>query len=143
MLAVGGFLFAVYQYQGQIKENERQLLKEAAKPFWDEQIKLYLRSAQAAATIATSRDEATKAQAEEDFWILYWGPLAAVEDVGTAKNAVEAAMVDFGKYLKETAKNARDRLILENRSLNLAHVVRQAIGPSFDLKAAPPAYPSR
>jgi hypothetical protein len=139
MLAVAGFLFAIYQYSGQLKENERQLLKEAAKPFWDEQIKLYIKAAQAAATIATYKEGNMKsrAEAEEEFWILYWGPLAAIEDVGTRENKVEKAMINFGRYIRETPHDARDQRTLERLSLDLAHAIRAVVAPSFDLKAAP------
>jgi hypothetical protein len=159
-LAVGGFWFGVFQYMGQRNETERlrveaerertaeiteaagrraeELRRETARPFWEAQLRLYLRAAEAAATVATARDRKDAVKAESDFWILYWGPLAAVEDVGLEKKtaAIEAAMVKFGAALNQGESNP-DRRELERLSLALAHAIRDAVGPAFELQAAP------
>lgn len=160
VLAVAGFWFGVIQYTGQRSETERlrredeqkrtaeitkaaqdrthELRQETARPFWEAQLRLYLRAAEAAATVATARDAKNAAKAEGDFWILYWGPLAAVEDVGLEKRkaVIEAAMVNFGTALRQRPTNA-DRRDLERLSLALAHAIRDAVGPAFELQAAP------
>src|SRR5262249_17261760 len=67
ILAVAGFWVGLFQYFRQQTETERQradavqqrseeLRREAAKPFWDSQLQLYLRASEAAAIIATSSD---------------------------------------------------------------------------------------
>jgi Nucleotidyltransferase domain len=111
---------------------------ETARTFWEAQLRLYLRAAEAAATVATARDRKDSVKAESDFWILYWGPLAAVEDVGLEKKtaAIEAAMVKFGAALNQRESNP-DRRELERLSLALAHAIRDAVGPAFELQAAP------
>src|SRR5262249_25131402 len=113
ILAVAGFWFGGIQYYGRQTESDRQraeaegkraeeLRREAARPCWDWQVQIYLRGAEAAGTIATSLDAEAVKRAEAQFWTLYWGPLAIVEDVGTEPRPsaeVEAAMVRFGRYL--------------------------------------------
>jgi hypothetical protein len=77
--------------------------------------------------VATARDARETARAERDFWMLYWGPLAVVEDVGLEKKpaAIEAAMVKFGAAMKERPPST-DRRDLERLSLALAHAIRDA-----------------
>jgi hypothetical protein len=147
VLAVSGFWFGVIQYYGHRTETELQqaaaegkraeeLRREAAKPFWDSQLQLYLRASEAAATVAVSSDPDAVSRVESQFWILYWGPLAIVEDVGTELRPtaeVEAAMVQVGSYLREHPKD-RHRATLQQYSLDLAHAMRHSVGPSFNLK---------
>jgi hypothetical protein len=81
---------------------------------------------------------------------LYWGPLATVEDVrrvpprydkpesnddsGKSDHApVEGAMVAFGDALRDGA----DAGTLQERSLALAHAVREEIRPRLDARAYP------
>ncbi len=144
ILAVSGFWFGVWQYYSQKSDVEAQrsedLRREAAKPFWDTQLRLYVKASEAAATIATSDDEATRSSAEAQFWILYWGPLSCVEDVGLeekSKADVEAAMVKFGKYLNTQPKGDRKPDELKTLSLALAHAMRDEIAPSFSLQKTP------
>jgi len=115
-----------------------ELRREAARPFWETQLKLYVRAAEAAAAIATSDQPESRKRAESEFWLLYWGPLATVEDVSIQmmeKSPVETAMVAFGSYLKQHPK-ARDRRELKRLSLDLAHAMRDAAGPAFKLEPA-------
>lgn len=73
--------------------------------------------------------------AEQRFWQLYWGPLAAVEDIGLVKQdsaAMEAAMVRFGEELKKKPEDRKPGS-LKGLSLELAHSVRKAIAPTFDV----------
>jgi hypothetical protein len=147
-LAVAGFWFGVIQYLAQQRENDRQRIealkqrgddirREVAKPFWDSQLRLYLKASEAAAVIATTDKEDERSRAEAEFWALYWGPLAAVEDVGIEKKAtaeIEAAMVEFGEYTKQTRRDKQDKEKLERLSLQLAHAIRNAVGPAFNLE---------
>lgn len=145
LLAVSGFWFSVFEFYSrqQIAQAEREdaLRREAAKPFWDTQLKLYFDASEAAAVIATSDKEADRRNAIDEFWKLYWGPLACVEDIGFSKAAeaspnsrhalVEMAMVTFGDHLK-TSPPAQDPK-LKQLSLELAHAIRSVIGPAFQL----------
>lgn len=147
VLAVAGFWVGLIQYSRQQAEADQErssaldrrseeFRREAAKPFWDSQLRLYLRASEAAGTIATSSDPDVVSRAETDFWVLYWGPLAIVEDVGMEKQPiaeVEAAMVQFGRYLA-TGPNDRSRERMQSLSLALAHAMRRSVPPSFDLQ---------
>jgi hypothetical protein len=159
LIAVAGFWFGIIQYiraeaasRDQRKEAEqarldqqkaadevfrRDLKRETAKPLWDKQLALYVEATEKAAVIATVKDEKTCAEAEGRFWVLYWGPLAAVEDVGLTKRAnaeIERQMVRYGSLLN-TKFADRNRDELKQASLDLAHAVRNAIAPAFDVQA--------
>lgn len=143
LLAVAGFWVGLVQYnQERIGSDQRrtdELRRESARPFWDAQLKLYLRAAEAAAVIATSKNADAVARAENDFWTLYWGPLAVVEDVGVEKRTaaeVEQAMVEFGRSLLDRGRNP-SRTELQRRSLDLAHAMRKTVSPAFHLEAPP------
>ena len=144
-LGVAGFLFGIIQY---LNANRAQLELDTRSPLWDTQLALYIDAAEAASTIATTEDADRRKQAEEKFWILYWGPLAAVEDVGMihapsgssvegAKKktlTVETAMVRFGDAIKVPDTSPEE---LQELSLQLAHAVRDSIAPAFQLGAKP------
>ena len=143
LLAVAGFWVGLIQYnQERIGSDQRrtdELRRESARPFWDAQLKLYQRASEAAAVIATSKSADAVARAENDFWTLYWGPLAIVEDVGVEKQPVaevEQAMVQFGRSLLDRGWNP-SRTELQGRSLALAHAMRKPVSPAFHLEAAP------
>jgi hypothetical protein len=147
VLAVAGFWVGMIQFLRQqtdtesqradaVQQRSEELRREAAKPFWDSQLQIYLRASEAAAIIATSSDQEAVSRAEGQFWVLYWGPLAIVEDVGTATRPVaevEHAMVQFGRCIRTNPKE-RNREEMHRLSLDLAHAMRKSVGPSFDLK---------
>ena len=144
LLAIGGFWVGIFQYYATSRDAQQQRAiesrREAARPFWDTQLRLYVRAAEAAATIATSNDGAATDRAEVEFWTLYWGPLAIVEDASLAQGpraAVEDAMVALGAYLRSHPKAARSKDELARLSLRLAHAMREQTGPSFSLELAP------
>jgi hypothetical protein len=160
LLAVAGFWFGIIQYiraedasrqQRQAAEEARrqqqekadeafrsELTRETARPLWDRQLGLYLEAAEKAATIATTDDKGARKAAEARFWVLYWGPLAAVEDVGLGEQKqaeIEAAMVRFGRELdKKPEERKADEM--KQMSLQLAQAIRKAIAPAFQVKAA-------
>jgi hypothetical protein len=114
------------------------LRRETAKPLWDKQLSLYIEAADRAATIATTDDDLVRRDAEKRFWVLYWGPLAAVEDVGLKKEddpRIARAMVQFGNALSKDPKE-RDRSEMQRLALDVAHAIRKAIAPAFDVEAA-------
>src|SRR5215470_5050953 len=55
--------------------------KESRRPFWDHQVNLYFKAAEAVGKIASlpSADRDKPANSQE-FWNLYFGPLVVVED---------------------------------------------------------------
>ena len=99
--------------------------KEFRKPYWEQQIELYVQATTAAATLASSSDPVALELAEAKFWQLYYGPLALVEDAG-----VEAAMVRFGQSLRSD----REQEDLRDLSLALAHACRESLGDAWSVK---------
>jgi len=117
LLAVIGAGVGLWQYVDSAQ-------RESKKPFWERQVSLYFDATSAAATLATSDVESRRREAAADFWRLYWGPLALVED-----REVEAAMVRFGKCIdKECPRDQRQQL-----SLALAHTCRRSLQASWNL----------
>lgn len=121
------------------ESRQLELRREAARPFWEKQLPLYLEAAEKAAFIAISENEKSRREAAERYWVLYWGPLAAVEDVGLSKPEpkVETAMVKFGELLTPDITNNREEL--RRASLELAHAIRDAADPAFQIKPSKPA----
>jgi hypothetical protein len=117
LLAVIGAAVGLYQYVDSAQ-------RESRKPYWERQVSLYFDATSAAATLATSDDESQRKQAAADFWKLYWGPLALVED-----REVEAAMVGLGRCLQKECPKAA----LQDLSLALAHTCRQSLQASWNL----------
>jgi hypothetical protein len=146
IVTVAGLCFGIYQFGVQqeaasearlsefVREREARTLeldrdrkireRELFKPLWEQQINLYFRASEAVATIATSNDENRKAQAIEDFWNLYQGPLVVVESPG-----VSGAMVNFGKCLDGEEKC--DPYELKKRSRALATQVQESLSKSW------------
>jgi hypothetical protein len=102
----------------------RAAARESAKPFMAKRMELYQRAAADAAIIATI-GAGNRPDAEADFWQLYWGELALVED-----GAVESAMVRFGKALESPAHDASD---LKRLALGIAHACRESLKVGLDL----------
>lgn len=107
-------------------EKELELLRaqltqqhERQKPFLERQMMHYFQATEAASEIANSEDSASRTEAVERFWQLYWGPLAMVEDA-----TVERAMVNYGNALR--SRNP-DRPVLQQLSLELAHACRDSL----------------
>lgn len=131
--------------------NRTEALKqEVARPFWEKQLATYLQAAAAAATIATSRDRETRRQAEATFWILFWGPMSAVEDVtlNGVGTEVQSAMVSFGAEVErikpgEMDPSTQDFESLEQKSLTIAQTMRAKLAPAFNLKAPEASSKSR
>ena len=99
---------------------------EAKKPFFAKQLELCEQASSAAAILVSpkNRDTAERKKANGEFWRLYWGPLAIVED-----RAVETAMVRFGHCLEGECADQS----IENLSLDLAHRCRDLISESWKL----------
>lgn len=138
ILAVAGFLWGIYTYQDNAKQQLRAQVAEhektaetrrieATKPFLDRQLELYTEAIQVTATIATSTDEEELADATMRFQELYWGELALVE-----RTDVAAAMVAFHT---ELTVNGGERGELQRLSLDLAHACRDELADSWNTDA--------
>ncbi len=116
-LVIGGAI-GLWKYSDSVENQFR-------KPLWEKQIALYFDATSAAATLASSANPQTLQDAENRFWILYYGPLALVED----KN-VENAMVQVAKCLR----NDCDKSELKGLSLRLARACRESISDSWSIE---------
>lgn len=66
------------------------------QPFLKSQMDQCLAASESVARLASTLDVATWKKARQEFWMLYLGPLAIVENVDpTGQNLVAAAMVEF------------------------------------------------
>jgi hypothetical protein len=63
------------------------------------QTDLCLQASEHAARLSSTRDSAEWKKSREEFWMLYWGPLAVVEEAGSSSH-VASEMVKFGDALK-------------------------------------------
>lgn len=169
LLGVAGFWFGVYQYvkaeaaalhqrgmaekatlvqraleERQLKDARERSALEAKRTstgaLWQRQIALYMDAAEAASKVATTEDDAERKGAEAKFWMLYWGPMAMLEDISMNEKPrssdIEAAMVQFGRQL-QSPHSERDRAATQQASLRLAHAFRTAIEDAFDVAGAP------
>ena len=118
---VGGFI-GLWRY---FDTSEKQF----RKPYWERQLALYFEATEAASSLATGDVEQQLEEAKKKFWILYWGPLALVED-----REVEASMVQFAETLAKYENGTDCREELKNRSLALAHTCRESIGKSWKME---------
>ena len=98
---------------------------EYRRPLWERQIAVYFEATTAAGLLVSSEDATQLAAAERDFWKLYYGPMALVEDIG-----VERAMVNFGQCLRKGCEVTQ----LRTRALALAHACRKSLGESWAVK---------
>jgi hypothetical protein len=107
------------QAQIALVQTAVQQAHERQKPFVETQMKYYFEAAETATQIPRMSDEGTRQKLIARFWQLYWGPLAVVED-----EEVEAAMVAYGRQLKQDPPNAA---ALETLSLGLARACRASL----------------
>jgi hypothetical protein len=123
---------------------QRNLTRDTARQLWEKMLVLYIEAAEKAAVIATTEDDGVRREAEKRFWVLYWGPLAAVEDLRVEPDSradspqdqpdVALAMVNFGREIEKDVKD-RNPGTLRTLSLELARTVRKAIARGFGVHA--------
>jgi hypothetical protein len=152
VIAVAGFVFAVGNFaaeqRAQANERDARTEQEFRKRFWEERLALYRRASKLAATIATADSLDMVRQERREFWQLYWGELAIIED-----KDVLSAMVAYGEELKRLegkqqdpkgtsqASNIRD---LRQLSYQLAIACRNSLAKTWEpikLEPFPPDKP--
>lgn len=102
------------------------------QPFLEMQTKLCQSAAEHAARLASSIDPETWSESREEFWMLYWGPLAIVEDV-EANSRVATEMKIFGDDLKSigTTQPTLPVSSLEQPALRVAHACRDLLSTKW------------
>ena len=106
--------------------------RSVQQPFLETQTQRCFAAAENAARLATTVDKEVWKKAREEFWMLYWGPLAIVEDVAPAADPdyvgeVQQKMVLFGNQLEKVTPIPPATLPLsdlEKGSLAIAHACR-------------------
>jgi hypothetical protein len=111
-----------YRYQSDMNNfvKEKEIFareRETKKTFFDKQSEFYFDAVEVVSKIATTFPNQSKGDIA-NFWKLYWGGLAAVED-----NLVDNAMVLFGEKLDEKSSTG----CLQDASLLLAHYVKKSL----------------
>lgn len=109
---------------------------EVRKPFLERQMDLCIKAAEHAARLATTRKPETWASSLEEFWTLYYGPLAVVEEANKAKGKrVTAAMVDFGQKLNAlpAAPAALPVSGLGSHALDVSHACRDLLASKWEV----------
>ncbi len=114
---LGGAL-GLWQYFDTAQKSYRQ-------PLWDRQITVYFEAANTVGLMAATDEPAIREKAEKDFWRLFYGPMALIQD-----HEVELAMIDVAKCIKADC----DQGMLRPKSLHLAHTCRRSLGESWSVK---------
>lgn len=114
----------------QRERSIRDFERETKRPFLDEQFKLYGEAVAVASRLAHALEQEQQLTSKEfsadlgRFWVLYWGPLAMVED-----SHVEEAMVIFGRSLQDRQNGSSNECarMIKQASLALAHRARESL----------------
>ena len=123
-IAVVTILIGAIQYISTSSFSVRQ-------PFLAKQTELCLQASEHAARLASTMDKMQWDKSRGEFWMLYLGPLAVVEEAGT-ESQVAARMIDFGKALNALgAAPALPASTLESPSLAVAHACRDLLSSKW------------
>lgn len=116
-IAAVGLIVSIFQFSATQKQANK-------RPFLEKQFDLCFEASNVAATLSTTSDERKFAIALGDFWRLYWGGLAIVED-----SKVEKAMVEFGTANSPIENNP----VLLNLPLKISKSCRNLILDQWDV----------
>jgi hypothetical protein len=132
-LAAIGFIVGLWQYRQTSRDQFLAPIRQA-------QIDLYRQASSAASRVATLPANGTDwNQAKDEFLMLYYGPLAIVEDfdhdVPSDKDeiTVEKAMITFKTCLEDSGCAGSD--MIRVFSLGLAHTLRISLGATWGFQA--------
>jgi hypothetical protein len=113
-VAIAGVLLTLTKYLDDKDAIQR-------KPFADLRANVYSRLVQATALIGNNDpDSKVRCEAEQTFWVLFWGELPMIVDgrVGGIVNEFHSAISD----------NRNDQVMLRNLSMKLARACRASLG---------------
>jgi hypothetical protein len=91
VVAVGGLVFGIYQFQSQ-KDNGNS---EKEKMLREQKVELYRKATEIAASFPQASDPKEAEAKKKEFWSIYYGQLSIVEDEN-----VKNAMMKYGGALK-------------------------------------------
>jgi hypothetical protein len=140
LLVLAGLIAGIVQYSRNAKDDRvarhdqyvqtiAEARREAKKPFYEQQLSLYLEATNVASRISDPISADDRKAAIVRFWQLYWGPLALVESL-----EVEQAMVHFKDVLQNAELTDSQRIAeLHLATINLAHKCRVSLKKSWDV----------
>ena len=121
---------ALYQYVDTSSKTARQ-------PFLERQSSVCFQASEAAARLATTDQAEQWQKSWDDFWMLYWGPLAAVENVESNtpsktsiyRGEVAQKMVDFGQSIKPLGRSSTKLPAenLEGKAIDISHACQRLV----------------
>ena len=104
LVGIAALVFsALYGVLHYVNDAER----ESQKPFLDQRLALYLETNETVATITTSNDQKKVQDAKAQFWTLYWGRMAVVEN-----QEVQDAMDSVASCLRRKCTQKEVRVVL-------------------------------
>jgi hypothetical protein len=118
--------WTLYTYFQTRQREARTAEIEAKKPFEEKRLEFCFWASNHASVIATSSDTSAVAKATNDFWALFFGEFAIVED-----EKVVASMLQFGRCLKNKANCSAS---LKQLALDLDHDCRDSIAENWNVK---------
>ena len=122
LLGAATIIFGSYKFYGELRHSAR-------KPFNDMQLELSVEASKVVSVLAFVDDEEKWRKAREDFWKLYWGPLAIVENDEVAK-----VMIAIGEKIPiEGDVPALPATDLKNLSIKLAKAIRNQTANSWGI----------
>lgn len=126
--AVNGYLSAQDKDLQQRREAQEVRVREARKPFDDQQLKLYFEAAKVAGILATSNPSSDLWKPNKTrFYALYWSELSMVEDP-----RVEGAMVNFERSLRNYASGGIHQQV-RNQAYCLSHALKASIAKTWTI----------
>lgn len=130
LLVLAGLIFGVIQFQATAKLDREAAQRDAKKPFYEQQLALYLEATDVTSKISAPFSEDDKRAAVLRFWQLYWGQLALVESPEVA-----SAMVSFKNVLVDTTLTDEERAtLLRDKTISLAHKCRNSLKESWNVE---------
>ncbi len=105
------------------------------QPFLEMQSELCRSAAEHVARLASTIDLPTWQKSREEFWMLYWGPLAIVEDVESPTKVVAPAMIAFGERLKQVDPKSPTLPVtsLEGPAIDVAHACQALLSSKWNV----------
>ena len=126
VMGFGTILAGIWQFRQASKQS-------AMTPYLEKRLELYEQATRVAGLLCSSRDPEKIERATEEFWMLYFGPMALVED-----SEVEKAMVEFGYALTahvDELRRSKDQI--SKSALSLAVACRDSVSESWKLDLTP------
>ncbi|MCR9096080.1 MAG: hypothetical protein NXI30_17790 [bacterium] len=105
-----------------------QAKRDSQSHFREQQIRLYLESAEVVGAIAASEPSSAREEIERRFWTLYYGPLAVVQEA-----QVTSSLVDFADALRK----GRKKTTLRTKSLAFSKACRATIEETWEVDLGP------